>query len=228
MFEWFKYSNRKSDGKPVQSIWFCLPYIIDGAADVVFEAVQNHLLCSRGLRLILDWGCKRWQSIRHSSTVSGALPLHKGIGKINYNSIMLDEQKLVPLMRHLEHLTKLGEVRATQSVATLVDGTLGHANWDEIDEAIYLPMSMGYRSCYKRYMSSLGYSVRSTATGVLIVERQAGEYDNEPVNPKEFVSYPTYYYKWKRDFPNLKVSKPVEDICPYCYAFANRHRYLAN
>jgi hypothetical protein len=33
---------------------------------------------------------------------------------------------------------------------------------------------------------------------------------------------------WKHNFPNLKVSRPVEDICPYCYAFANRHRYLAN
>ena len=24
------------------------------------------------------------------------------------------------------------------------------------------------------------------------------------------------------------MSKPVEDICHYCYAFANRHKYLAN
>jgi hypothetical protein len=24
------------------------------------------------------------------------------------------------------------------------------------------------------------------------------------------------------------VSRPVKDICPYCYAFANHHRYLAN
>jgi hypothetical protein len=24
------------------------------------------------------------------------------------------------------------------------------------------------------------------------------------------------------------VSRPVEDICKDCYAFANRHRYLAN
>ena len=65
--------------------------------------------------------------------------MHKGIGKMNYNSILLDKQRLGPLMRHLEHLTKLREVRATRCVATLVDGTLGHANWDDNDEAIYLP-----------------------------------------------------------------------------------------
>ncbi len=33
---------------------------------------------------------------------------------------------------------------------------------------------------------------------------------------------------WKTSFPKIKVSKPVEDICAHCYAFANRHKYLAN
>jgi hypothetical protein len=28
--------------------------------------------------------------------------------------------------------------------------------------------------------------------------------------------------------PKAKVSKPIEDICAYCYAFANCHKYLAN
>ena len=113
-------------------------------------------------------------------------------------------------------------------MATIVDGTLGHAIHDNDDEAIYLPMSMGYRNCYKRYMASLGYSVRSTATSLLIVERNKGEREDEPVNANEFVSFPTYYYKWKHSFSKLKVSKQVEDICLYCYAFSNRHRFLAN
>jgi hypothetical protein len=60
--------------------------------------------------------------------------------------------------------------------------------------------------------------------GALIVE---GE-DGKAVNPGEYVTYHTYFYKWKRDLPNLNVRQPVKDICPYCYAFANGHRYLAN
>jgi hypothetical protein len=48
------------------------------------------------------------------------------------------------------------------------------------------------------------------------------------VDSGDFVTFPTYYYKWKTSFPKLKVSKPVKDICAYCYAFANRHKYLAN
>ncbi len=30
-----------------------------------------------------------------------------------------------------------------------------------------------------------------------------------------------------KDFPQLKVSRQLEDICQYCYTFANQHRYLS-
>ena len=64
---------------------------------------------------------------------------------------------------HYEYLLDLGEVRATQVVATLVDGVQGHTNRDKgtVDgdestvDMIHLPMTMGYRNCYKRYMASL-------------------------------------------------------------------------
>ena len=160
--------------------------------------------------------------------MSGTLPVHKRIGKVNYNSIELNEQKLGPLVRHFEHMMKLGEVRATRCVATFVDGTLGHANRDDDDETVHLPRYMGIRNCYRRYMATLGYHVQTTTTGGIIVTRLPGENENEPVDTEEFVSFPTYYNKWKKSYPNLKVSKPAEDICPYCYQFCNRHRYLAN
>ena len=85
-------------------------------------------------------------------------------------------------------------------------------------------MTMGYRNCYKRYMASLDYNVSSTAQGGLIVTRMGGK----AVDSGEYVSLTTYCYKWKQQYPHLKVSKPAEDICQYCYAFCNRHRYLAS
>ena len=42
------------------------------------------------------------------------------------------------------------------------------------------------------------------------------------------MSYPTYFNKWKRDYPNLKVSRPVEDICNLCYTFAHRTKYFVD
>jgi hypothetical protein len=100
----------------------------------------------------------------------------------------------------------------------------GHANHDDSPDVTYLLISMGYQSCYKRYMALLGYVVWTTAMGAYIV---MGE-DGKEVDAGEYCSFPTYFNMWKCDFPDLKVSRPVEDICKDCYAFANHHRYLAN
>ncbi len=33
---------------------------------------------------------------------------------------------------------------------------------------------------------------------------------------------------WKRDYPDFKVSWPVEDICNLCYTFAHCHKFFAD
>ena len=73
-------------------------------------------------------------------------------------------------------------------------------------------------------MAGLGYKVSSRPNGGVIVEGINGK----PIDRTEFVSFVTYFRKWKSEYPQLKVSRPVEDICQYCFVFANRHRYLAN
>ena len=50
-------------------------------------------------------------------------------------------------------------------------------------------------------MASLGYRAKTTEMGVF------------KIDTGEFVSYTTYYAKWKWDYPNLNASRPVEDIC---------------
>jgi hypothetical protein len=89
---------------------------------------------------------------------------------------------------------------------------------------VYLPISIGYRNCYQQYMSRLGYNVSTKPNGAIVVEEVGDDEDNH----NEYVSFTTYCRKWKKDYPQLKVSRPVEDICQYCYVFAHRHRYLAN
>jgi hypothetical protein len=92
----------------------------------------------------------------------GVMLVYKVTGKINYNSILINEGKYEPLQRHFEYLSNLGEVRATKVVSTLVNGMQGRINCNDASNMTYLPISMGYHSCYKRYMKSLGYNVRST------------------------------------------------------------------
>ena len=91
-------------------------------------------------------------------------------------------------------------------------------------EVTYLPISMGYRQCYRRYMASLGYTAETDGAGAWSVTRD----DGGPIDSGEYVSYTTYYAKWLQDYPNLKVSRPVQDICNHCYIYAHRHKFYAD
>ena len=76
------------------------------------------------------------------------MPMHKAKGKTNYNSILNNDRKMGPLMRHLEYLMELGdEVRATRVITKLVEGMEACVNRDNDDNERYLPMSIGYRNC---------------------------------------------------------------------------------
>ncbi len=58
-------------------------------------------------------------------------------------------------MRYFEYLKNLGEVRATRVVATLINGMQGNTNCNNSINETYLPISMGYWSCCKRYMAGV-------------------------------------------------------------------------
>ena len=58
----------------------------------------------------------------------------------------------------------------------------------------------------------MGYRAETMETGAFKISRD----DGDRIDNGEFVSYATYFLKWKRDYPNLKVSRPVEDICNLC------------
>ena len=54
-------------------------------------------------------------------------------------------------------------------IKTVVDGEGGRANRMDTKGNIYLPIHMGYRNCYYRYMESLGYKVTVCPNGTLTV-----------------------------------------------------------
>ena len=127
---------------------------------------------------------------------------------------------MIHLRNHFDYLHKFGEVKAVKFIATVVDGARGLANRQDTDGNTYLPITMGYRNCYYRYMESHGYKVTVGSNGALKAEGADGTEDA--------VAYSTYYTKWKTDYPSLKVSRPAEDICYYCYTFTNKHKILSN
>ncbi len=110
-------------------------------------------------------GCSKFTSV---------MPAHKSIGKKNYNAIKKNDQKYEPPVRHFEYLKNLGEIQATQVVAPLVNGMQGHAYCNDSLDVTYLPILLGYLSCYKQYMALLGYVVQTKEMGAFIVTGGGG------------------------------------------------------
>ncbi len=104
-------------------------------------------------------------------------------------------QLLELLNGHFNYLLQLGEVQAAQAVATLVDGAVGHNNHEVVDDAVYLPISMGYFHCYICSMALLGYKVTCTPNGSIVIEGEGGK----EVKNDDFVSFTSYFSKWKTE-----------------------------
>ena len=112
------------------------------------------------------------RQIWHASQVRFIPPQHKGKGKVTHNAIRNSDSCLAPLKEHFDYVTNLGKVRATRVAATLVDGVVGRANWDDTIDMVYLPISMGYRNCYKCYMMDVcSYHVRRLQRELLLSKR---------------------------------------------------------
>ena len=112
---------------------------------------------------------------------------------------------MIHLRNHFDYLHKLGEVRATKVIATVVDGARGLANRQDTDGNIYLPISMGYRNCYYRYMESLGYKVTVCPNGTLKSEGADGTEDA--------VALSTYYTKLSTEPSRVMPSQIMVDCC---------------
>ena len=132
------------------------------------------------------------------------------------------------LKNHFEYLHQLAEDRAVKVRKTVVDGEEGRVNRMDTEGNIYLPIHMGYRNCYYRYMESLGYKVAVVLNGALTVEDATTMNKNDEEQQQDYVKFRVYWSKWKTLYPHMKVSHPAEDICGYCYTFANRHQILSS
>ena len=118
--------------------------------------ILTHYLCVRGLQSVMGLGNYRWRMISQVSKSNAIMT--QCYSRMSNAAMKADDPQSAPLKYHVDDLLELGEVRATKVVATLSDGGVqGHANRDDRVDMVYLPISMGYQNCYKRYMHSRGY-----------------------------------------------------------------------
>lgn len=243
VLEWYKYAVANKQHREGRNMYL-FPF---DASDVVVDESNgndplgvNELLgkemCQQGLYRVM--GIAKSGSmvrIREAASTTGVLRPHGLTGKNGNNT--MDPEMRTALEEHFDELCSLGEVRATRVMAALVDGgrvMTNRGNEADADSNIYLPTSDGYRPCYRRFMLERGYKT-TTADDGKITHTWVGKKDEEgnrvvdvpTADRPTIVCLSTYMNMWKRQYPHLKVSRPVEDTCGECYRFAMRHKYLA-
>lgn len=236
ILEWYKYAvaNREHhQGRKIYIFPFDASdadmYETDG--DNLFGT--NELLQSKmwqqGMYRIMGITDNGMQRIRDAAS-TGVLPPHGLTGKEGNN--LMDIEVRLALEDHFDKLCSLGEVRATRVMATLVDGgrvLTNRGNEADADKNIYLPTSDGYRPCYRQFMLDRGYKTTTADNGKITlkwIQKECEPVVLESDCPK-IVCLRTYMNMWKRKYPYLKASRPVEDTCGDCYRFAMRHKYLS-
>ena len=124
------------------------------------------------------------------------------------------------LHAHFQHLMELGKVRATRFVTKEVQGGgTERVTRDNKEEDVFLPSTKGIRPCYYRWCHDRGWDCEPISTGA--IKKKPIEAGTE----QNIVSISTYHRFWKRHYPNLKVSSRSEDICVFCFQYANRRKY---
>ncbi|KAG7365468.1 hypothetical protein IV203_038672 [Nitzschia inconspicua] len=89
---------------------------------------------------------------------------------------------------------------------------------------LYLPPFMTMRRCYGKFcFEKRGMRVITTINGNTSVV---------PATPngetKRVPSWSGYCTYWKDNYRNLRIRKPTEDICNYCYKIYNFHKFRSN
>ncbi len=119
---------------------FCLSFLVDDGTDDIDDKVRSLLVCRHGVNSLLIFGNSRYKSIWKAAMFLSVLPDYKRIGKNNYNAVKYNDCKYLPVKNHFEYLKTLGEVRAMQVIAMLINGMQGHANRDDNIDVTYLPI----------------------------------------------------------------------------------------
>ena len=235
VIDWYRYATDGCTAPKSKKLLFHLPFDAtdlpsgDIHYNVLLKTCHTAKVCTSSLMALLQLGRHAWQTIVNEAKTTGVAKPHGNIG--NKNPALSEDSELMKFFcKYMEELKDMGEVRATRSVEILVAGeVVGHTNRDHAIEDIYLPMCLGYRPCYGRYLAGLGFKYEPNSDGTYTTSALEADIEAEVVvgdNTKKFLHFSTFFRIWKRDYPTLKVSKPIQDICEQCFCFAHRSKFL--
>jgi hypothetical protein len=212
VIEWMR-SNPNEGAKKRYRI----PYILDPSDDAMkYQELKKCLVCQSAMMDILGTGYKWWRGcLKHYNQMT--IPSHKLTGKMSNKKRKFLQDFEDDLKSHFEELEKEAEPIATRYVREVTGETTLR---DADDSMLYLPSFFTQRNCYAKFcLEKRGTKISTTNKGTVVkTPAVAGTVNSTP-------SWSAYCTYWKENHPKLKVRKPTEDICSYCYKFYNSHKF---
>ena len=215
LVDWTRYANPSASNPRC----FLLPYV-PNANQVLPAGISNHRICVSALFTLMGFGGGRWKTIKYLATAGGDA-VHGLEGKGGNRKRNPEGEMISDLRDHFTVLEGFAEPQATRYVRE-VTGEVTERDNDE--KAVYLPTSMSKAHCYRRYCHDRGYKVKTNNKGIRRMEERS-DFNGDR---KDCIPYTSYMRYWTSEYPHLKVGNPSEDICTYCFMFANRHKYRTN
>jgi hypothetical protein len=212
VIEWMRANSNEGNKR-----LYTIPYILDStdvAAD--YLALRNASICQSAMMCLLKKGYKWWKSCAtHNRNMT--VPSHKLTGQMSNKKRKFLVDYKEDLESHFGELVKEAEPIATRYVREVTGETTLR---DNDDSMLYLPSFFTQRNCYAKFcLEKRGMKVTTNNKGTVKLEPAvAGEVKRVP----SWSAYSTY---WHTNYPKLKVRKPTEDICGYCYKFYNSHKF---
>eukprot|EP00956_Cyclotella_meneghiniana_P030010 scaffold74545_cov56-Cyclotella_meneghiniana.AAC.2 len=197
---------KQATGKVLQhQFTYKIPFVNEDGQLENAEALKKTGICSYAFCHLYNVGRDRWSKICKLAATSSTVPVH---GNTNNKHHALTPEKLEKVHENLRMLEKVAadEPRATRFVRHMngMTTTTSIRGVGEKDD-LYLPATSGYRPTYYRYCADLGYTVRNR--GKTTTWEWVGEGD-EPEKPL-YVSFPKYFYVWKKEYSHLKSQGKV-------------------
>lgn len=121
--------------------------------------LNNHTICVSALMIIFQRNYDYYQGQKKIALNCGGAKPNGNIGR--KRSVASDEIAYPMLKDFFERLSKLCEVRATETVRNMCGITNSTADIDRV----YLPTWMSLRGCYASYLDDLGYDVKQYNDG---------------------------------------------------------------
>jgi hypothetical protein len=213
VIEWMR--NMPATGIQKKKKMFSIPFLLheDDNSDE-YHNLRISKICTSAMLDLLGKR-RRWWFVCREHAKNNTLPSHALKGRTPNNKRKWNTLFEEDLKTHFEQLKQEAEPVATGVVRELT----GETNLRDAVDADYFPPSVSKRSCYGRFCLERGWRISSSNKGTI------QKTPIEGLDQQEIPSLTSYNSFWEKHYDKLKVRKPTEDICGYCYRIYNSSKF---